>query len=324
MHDYAGRKKTGQHDDDLYLQRTVCNRSETAGAFLFTGAERVRGQMDQIKITGLKVFAHHGVFEEETRNGQDFFVNAALYLDCRKAGKCDSLADSVDYGEVCHFMTQFLQNHTYRLIEAAAEHLATELLLSHGRLFFVEIELLKPNAPIGLPFENVSVSIRRGWHTVFLSVGSNMGDRERFIRDGIRRLCSIPQIRDVAVSDLIETAPYGGVCRQDFLNGAVRLETLFTPHELLECLHAAEAEAGRVRTVRWGPRTLDLDIIFYDNLVFEDADLMIPHIDMQNRMFVLEPLSQLCAYYRHPVLGKTVSELLMSLKKTEDYDEKRI
>lgn len=280
--------------------------------------------MDQIRITGLKVFAHHGVFEEETRNGQDFFVNAALYLDCRKAGKRDSLIDSVDYGEVCHFITHFLQNHTYRLIEAAAEHLATELLLSYGSLFFVEIELLKPNAPIGLPFENVSVAIRRGWHTVFLSVGSNLGEREQLIREGIGRLCSISQIRNVTVSDLIETPPYGGVCQEDFLNGAVRLETLFTPHELLDCLHRTEEEAGRVRTVRWGPRTLDLDIIFYDKLVLEDADLIIPHIDMQNRMFVLKPLAQLGGYYRHPVLGKTVLELLASLTKTEENDEKRI
>ena len=85
---------------------------------------------DYIKITNLKVFAHHGVFPEETRDGQDFYVNAKLILDCRKAGQTDCLADSLNYGEVSHFITDYLQNHTYKLIEAATEHLAEEMLLS--------------------------------------------------------------------------------------------------------------------------------------------------------------------------------------------------
>lgn len=140
---------------------------------------------DFIKITNLKVFAHHGVFPEETRDGQDFYVNAKL-LDCRKAGKTDNLSDSLNYGEVSHFITDFLQDHTYKLIESVAEQLAEAMLLSMPVLKGVEIELCKPYAPIGLPFENVSVTIERQWHEVYLAVGSNLGTRMPILRMELR------------------------------------------------------------------------------------------------------------------------------------------
>lgn len=270
---------------------------------------------DFIKITNLKVFAHHGVFPEETRDGQDFYVNAKLFLDCRKAGKTDNLSDSLNYGEVSHFITDFLQDHTYKLIESVAEQLAEAMLLSMPVLKGVEIELCKPYAPIGLPFENVSVTMKRQWHEVYLAVGSNLGDKNAYIGNGIDELRRIKEIKEVRVSELLVTKPYGGVEQDDFVNGAIALKTLLSPQELLEKLHEIEQHANRERIIHWGPRTLDLDIIFYDKLVYEDENLIIPHIDMQNRDFVLKPLAELCPNYRHPVFEKTVSQLLGELKE---------
>ena len=273
--------------------------------------------MDFIKITNLKIFAHHGVFPEETKNGQFFYINAKLYLDCRAAGGTDDLMKSVHYGEACQFMTKFYEEHTYLLIETAAEKLAEALLLEYELLQKIELELCKPDAPIGLPFENVSVTIERGWHTVYLAMGSNMGEKDDYLAMGVEALKKQKEIRVMGVSDVITTKPYGVTDQDDFRNGAIAIQTLFTPQELLDVLHEIEEKAQRKRIRRWGPRTLDLDIIFYDKLVYEDENLIIPHVDMENRTFVLEPLMQLCPNYRHPILGKTVEQLLRVLKENK-------
>lgn len=276
--------------------------------------------MDKIKITNLKVFAHHGVFPEETRDGQDFYVNAELFLDCRNAGKSDNLEQSINYGDVSHFITDFLQKNTYLLIEAATEHLAEAMLLSMPLLEKVKIELCKPHAPIGLPFENVSVTMERGWHTVYLSVGSNMGEKEDQISNGIAELSNKKGIKVEKVSKLLVTKPYGDVKQDDFVNAAIAIRTILTPQELLEVLHEIEQKANRERTLRWGPRTLDLDIIFYDKLIYEDDTLIIPHVDMENRSFVLEPLKELCPNFRHPILQKTVAQLAYRAAKNTAED----
>ncbi len=266
--------------------------------------------MDEIRIDNLEVFAHHGVYEEETRQGQNFYINAVLYTHTRAAGRADDLSLSTNYGEVCHFIYNWMQEHTYLLIESVAERLAEVMLLTFPLVQSLDLEIRKPSAPIGLPFESVSVKIHRGWHKAYVALGSNMGEKEKYITGAIDALKEKKEVRLGKVSKLLVTKPYGGVEQDDFLNGALELETLWTPAELLEQLHLIEAAADRKREVHWGPRTLDLDILFYDNLVYEDDDLIIPHVDMQNRYFVLKPLNEIAPNLRHPITGKTITELL--------------
>ena len=116
------------------------------------------------------------------------------------------------------------------------------------------------------------------------------------------------------VSDYLVTEPYGGVEQDVFLNGALKLRTLLTPEELLDRLHDLAQAAHRERIVHWGPRTLDLDILLYDQMIIDTPVLHVPHIDMENRDFVLIPLTELAPYYRHPVLNKTISQLLKELQ----------
>ena len=270
--------------------------------------------MDEIRIDNLEVYAGPGVFEEENRNGQLFFVSAVLYTDVREAGLKDDLTLSTHYGEVSHLIHDYLREHTYKLLEAATEQLAEEILLSFPFICALSLEIKKPQAPIGLPFESVSVKIHRGWKKAYLSIGSNMGDKQKYLEEAIDKLGSASRIRKVKVSDFLVTKPYGGVEQDDFLNAALEIETLYTPMELLRFLQKTELEAGRERKIHWGPRTLDLDILFYENVISDSKELMIPHPDMQNREFVLKPLAELCPYYVHPLLGKSVGQMLNELK----------
>ena len=278
--------------------------------------------MDKIHIKNLEVFARHGVFPEENALGQKFVVSAVLYTSTREAGRADDLAKSIHYGEVSRFITEFMEQNTFQLLETAAERLAEELLLNTEHLEKIRLEIKKPWAPVGLPLETVSVEIERGWHTVYIALGSNLGDKEANLCLGVEGLRSTRGCRVEAVSDFLVTAPYGGVEQDDFLNGAMKIRTLLTPHELLERLHEIEQEAKRERVVRWGPRTLDLDILLYDDLILDEEELHIPHIEMCKRDFVLKPLCQIAPYARHPVYNRTVAELLADLErlKTGDAD----
>lgn len=269
--------------------------------------------MDQIRIKNLKIFAHHGVYEQEKEQGQNFIVNAVLYTDIEKAGKSDNIEDAVDYGAVCLFIDAYMRENRFDLLEAAASHAAKQLLFEFPAVKKVELEIEKPDAPIPLRFESVSVKVERGWHRVFIALGSNMGERLKYLERAVSNLEEDICFRNIRVSDYIETVPYGGVEQDDFLNGVLEAETLYDPWELLARLREEEELAERKREIRWGPRTLDLDILFYDDLVLAEKELTIPHPDMKNRRFVLEPLAVLAPSFVHPVCRKTVAELLKEL-----------
>lgn len=271
---------------------------------------------DEIRIEKLEVYAYHGVYPEERKRGQIFLVNTVLYTDTHRAGTEDKVELSTDYGAVSMFIDRWMKENTCHTLEAVAGNLAREILLNFDLISALDLEILKPEAPIPLTFGCVSVKIHRSWHKAYLSVGSNMGDRKKYLEDGIEALKAHPLIKQVKVSELIETAPYGGVEQADFLNAAIGLETLMEPEELLEALHNIENSAGRERILRWGPRTLDLDILFFDQLVYESDTLVIPHPDLHNREFVLKPLSTIAPNYRHPLLGMTVSQELAELEKS--------
>lgn len=271
--------------------------------------------MDQIKIDDLSLFAHHGVFDFERQNGQKFVLSAVLECDTRKAGMSDRLEDSTSYADVALFLVDFLTKHTYSLLEAAAEQACAAVLKQFPLIRAIELELKKPDAPIELEFASVSVRIRREWHTAYIALGSNMGDKEGYIRGALAAFDQAEEIRLVCTSGLITTAPYGGVEQDDYLNGACKIETLLTPEELLERLHELEQEAHRERIVRWGPRTLDLDILLYDNKVMYTDKLIIPHIDMVNREFVLRPMAEIAPYVMHPVLNKSMLQLWKELEE---------
>ncbi len=269
--------------------------------------------MDTIIIKDLETFGYHGVFEEEAFLGQKFIVTAELFLDTRKAGKTDDLQDSLDYGVACQLIKKIVKTERYQLIERLAEEIANQLLLTFNLLQGVDITVKKPWAPVLLSMDTVAVRISRRWHKAYLSIGSNLGDKEGHLDFAIDQLNALPDTKVTAVSDFIVTEPYGNVDQDDFLNGALEIQTLKTPEELLESLMSIEKQAGRERLIHWGPRTLDIDILFYDDVIVMTEDLKIPHVEIPKRQFVLEPLAAIAPYHIHPVYRKAVVELLEEL-----------
>jgi len=270
---------------------------------------------DEIRIDELEIYAHHGVYDFETKNGQNFYINAVLYTDTSKAGKTDELTDSTNYGEVCAFITEFLTKNTYKLLEAAAEHVVEAALLQFPLVKGISLEIRKPQAPIPLPFGSVSVKIERFWHTSYIALGSNMGEKEKYLDMALEEFKKNPKIRLCQTASYMESEPYGGVEQDTFVNSICQVVTLYQPYELLEELHRIEGLANRKREIHWGPRTLDLDIIYYDDLVMADKDLVIPHADMENRTFVLKPLCEIAPYLRHPANGLTSRQMLGRLEE---------
>jgi 2-amino-4-hydroxy-6-hydroxymethyldihydropteridine diphosphokinase len=142
-------------------------------------------------------------------------------------------------------------------------------------------------------------------------MGSNLGNRKAQLDAAVAALAEAPGIVLQAVSRYHETAPVGGPGGQgDYLNAAAAVETTLEPLELLHVLQEIEHRAGRVRTVRWGPRTLDLDLLLFGDRVIATAELQVPHPRMAERLFVLAPLAEIAPAAVDPVTGRTIAELL--------------
>ncbi|CAM2904799.1 2-amino-4-hydroxy-6-hydroxymethyldihydropteridine diphosphokinase [Clostridium sporogenes] len=150
-------------------------------------------------------------------------------------------------------------------------------------------------------------------HTAYVAFGSNIGEKESYIKRALEKI-EKRGIKIIKVSPIYETEPYGVLDQDSFLNGVVKIETNLTPENLIEVLLDIEKQLDRVRERRWGPRTIDLDIIFYDDLIINEKDLIIPHKDMENREFVLKPLCDIDENFIHPVLKKSVRQLYDELK----------
>jgi nicotinamide-nucleotide amidase len=150
----------------------------------------------------------------------------------------------------------------------------------------------------------------------YIALGSNIGAREAHVREALERLGRLGRV--VATSDLIETQPVGEIPQGAYLNAAARLATSLQPRDLLNAMLEIEREGGRDRTssTRWGPRTIDLDLLLYGDWIIDEPGLTVPHPRLHERLFVLQPLAQIAAEVLHPILGSTIGDLLAELRRT--------
>lgn len=271
--------------------------------------------MDKIYLKNVEIFANHGVFNEEKTLGQKFILDLELKLDLEEAGKTGNLTKSVHYGELCHGIEKEFTKESYDLIETSAEKVAEYTLINYPMVESVKVKLKKPWAPINRHLEYAAVEIIRGWHEAYLSIGSNIGDKEENLKEAIKKINDSKYINVEKVSSFIRTEPWGFEDQEEFLNAALKIKTVLSPKELIKNLLSIENDMKRERVIKWGPRIIDLDIIFYDDLITEDDEITIPHPRMEEREFVLEPLNELAPNKIHPLLKKRVFRLLEEIRK---------
>ncbi len=256
--------------------------------------------IDRIELRGLRLVTIIGVLDHERQSPQPIEIDLVLHADLTDACSSDELDDTVDYGAVTELVEKVAAQHHDLLLERLAGRIA-EAVLEQPRVEDVEVSVRKLRPPLPSDIATSGVHIRRsragsvaldaGHHRAILALGSNLGDRASYLRFAVRHAGFL-----VAQSQVYETAPVGGPEGQDaYLNMVIAVDTPLDPFSLLRRCQRIEANAGRERKVHWGPRTLDVDILFYDDVRIESPGLVVPHPRINERRFVLAPLSEVAA-----------------------------
>lgn len=259
---------------------------------------------DRIALTGLTVRGNHGVFDFEKREGQDFVIDVVLHTSVAAAAATDDIDDTIHYGYLAEDVAHIVEDNTFDLIETLADRIAEHCLTLCGH---VEVTVHKPSAPIERTFSDVSVSVERRAEAIsasvcsdeteaVLSLGANLGEPRDTITQALEALDRHPRIAVRARSSFWRTAPWGDVAQNDFLNVTALVSTSLTPAELLGVCQGIEVACGRTRELRWGPRTLDIDVIQVRcagaEVTASSTSLDLPHPRASVRAFVLAPWAE--------------------------------
>lgn len=267
------------------------------------------GPVDRVAVHGIRGRGSHGVLAHEKRDGQEFVVDVVLHVPTLRAGRSDDLADAVDYSIVARQAHDVLTGPSLDLVEAVAERIASAVL-ADPRLLAVDVTVHKPQAPVGVPFDDVTVQVRRTRDDVradavpaapsraVLALGANLGDPYATLHQAVLDLAALDGLTVVEASPVVDSAPVGGPVQNRYLNAVLLVETTLSPRALLHACQDVETLHGRTREVRWGPRTLDVDVVSVrhgddGDLELRTADLQLPHPQAAGRRFVLLPWSLL-------------------------------
>jgi dihydroneopterin aldolase/2-amino-4-hydroxy-6-hydroxymethyldihydropteridine diphosphokinase len=252
--------------------------------------------VDRIEVSGLVVTTVVGALPHERDVAQPIRIDLVLHVDVHEAGRSDELTDTADYGAVTVSVAETVRGSNDVLLERLAERVA-DVVLGFDKVEAVDVTVTKLRPPIPEQLEAVAVRITRRRadggqeagteHTAIVALGSNLGDRQGYLRLAVARLGDV-----TAMSQVFETDPMGPEGQGPYLNMVVVVRTALDPYAFLRRCQRIEAEAQRQRTIRWGARTLDVDLLFYDDVTIADPQLTVPHPGVGERRFVLAPLSE--------------------------------
>ena len=245
---------------------------------------------DSIQINGIRVSTIIGVLEQERVSEQPIQIDLKLEIDLSESSLTDELDDTANYGSVTEQVYKVAKESKDLLLERLAQRVADEVL-SFQKVLAVEVTITKLRPPIPVDVSSTSVNIWRKQSadsnlvtssSAVIALGSNIGDRMSYLRFACDSFD-----RKLKISSIYETEPIGGPSDQDaYLNLVLSIGTSLDPHALLRKCQRIEGGAARQRTIRWGPRTLDVDILFYEGCLIESELLTIPHTRINERRFV--------------------------------------
>ncbi|PKI82290.1 trifunctional dihydropteroate synthetase [Malassezia vespertilionis] len=305
------------------LPRALLN-AEHAGVSLVRGALQDAAQYDQLHIAAMEVDAILGLNPWEREARQRVVVHIACWHCMDVPVRYKALAESVG---------AFIAQSSFQTVESLVTGIAEIATLQCG-FEKVAVRAEKPRAIMHADSASVEIVRDRAffgaaplracdtWHSVAIALGANLGDRLANLQGALDRLAAHPDIQLIDTSFLYETKPMYYVDQPLFLNGACRILTTLSPHELLRVTQAIEVDVGRCKdnVPRNGPRAVDLDLLLYDDAHVQDGEhLLIPHPRIQERAFALHPLRDIWPHAEHPVLQRSIEQLLGTLLHTETY-----
>lgn len=257
--------------------------------------------MDRIEIRGLRVVGIVGALSEERVRAQPFEVDLDILTDVTRAGASDDLDDTINYALPVGMIEHIIKTERHILLERVATRIAEEVL-SDPKATGVEVVVRKLHPPIPADMTSTAVRVQRNRahfarmprvHTrAYVALGTNLGDRRAYLRNAIDHIEGVVAVSHVYETDPVDTPAGSG----RYLNMVVAIETDLDPFALLARCQLVEQDAGRVRSVRNAPRTLDIDVLLYGDVAMESAELTIPHPRMWERRFVLAPLADVAPH----------------------------
>lgn len=266
--------------------------------------------MDKILIKDLEVYGSHGADQKVDK----FLISTELTLNLKTAGDTDRISQTINYVDLCTDIEKIFSGLDHKLIESSAEDLASHILLNYMSVRHIVLTIKMLSIPKEKKIRYTGIKIEREWHTSFVGVGSNIGDRYKNILDAKKEIDSSSNCKVVKLSKIYETEPFGYLDQEKFLNCVFEIKTLLTPLQFIRSLLAIEKSLKRERVIHWGPRTIDLDILFYDNIITSFKEAVIPHPRLHERMFVLKPVCDLAPFYVHPVINERCYRLAEKLE----------
>ena len=269
--------------------------------------------MDHLRMVDMEFYGYTGCLPEEKEKGQTFVVTVDMACNRIPGAMTDNLNDTINYAEVYDRIKEYVTPSKGDLIENLAYEIGGIVLKCSDIPDEVTVTVSKPEAPVVGIFKTMETVITRNRvqmskmkHKAYLSLGSNMGDKEQYLKEAAKCLLKSGHVEITKAGGLYETEPVGYDDQPYFYNTCLEIMTDLEPEELLNLTSQIELDLHRVRTIKNGPRTIDIDILLYDDLTINTERLIVPHPRMHERAFVICPLKDIMDYDGPVPEGKDV------------------